>query len=139
MSPIMNYRFCLSQFEKEFQEGGGKDYLLSLCIAIVYINVASQVKNPPNRNAVITMVCVSYTIFYYSIVLINTTQRNIVIYLYDNIDATGIWFSPYLCQTPRRVSGVYVQHGKGIPPTWYNNNNNNNNNNKLISSIYSFI
>ncbi len=52
----INIRFCLSQFEKEFREGRGKDPLLSLCIAVVYINSASQVKNPPNRNAVVTMV-----------------------------------------------------------------------------------
>ena len=52
----VNIRFCLNQFEKEFREGGRKDPLLSLCIAIVYINSATQVKNPPNRNAVVTMV-----------------------------------------------------------------------------------
>lgn len=52
----VNIRFCLSQFEKAFREGGGKDPLLCLCIAVVYINSGSQVKNPPNRNAVVTMV-----------------------------------------------------------------------------------
>ena len=52
----VNIRFCLSQFEQQFREGGGKDYLLSLCIAIVYINTACQVKSPPNKNAVVTMV-----------------------------------------------------------------------------------
>ena len=48
---------CLAEFEKEFRVGGKKDYLLSLCIALVYVNLAGQVKTSCNKNGVVAMVC----------------------------------------------------------------------------------
>lgn len=50
-----HYKFALSQYEMAYQENK-RDYLLVLCIAIMYINMACQGRHPPKKNAVITQV-----------------------------------------------------------------------------------
>ena len=50
-----HYKFALSQYEMAYRENKS-DYLLVLCIAIVYINMACQTRQSSNRNAIIVQV-----------------------------------------------------------------------------------
>ena len=52
-----HYRFALSQYEMAYRENKN-DYLLVLCIAIVYVNMACQVrlKQSSRRNTIIIQV-----------------------------------------------------------------------------------
>jgi hypothetical protein len=54
-----HYKFALSQYEMAYRENKG-DYLLVLCIAIIYVNMACQVKQSSNRNAIIIQASVIY-------------------------------------------------------------------------------
>ena len=50
-----NYKFALSQYELAYRQTPG-DYLLCLCIAIAYLNRASQGKQTINKNTLVTQV-----------------------------------------------------------------------------------
>ena len=43
-------------YEKTFREGGCKDYVQCLCLAISYFNLASPIKNVHNRNGLVLLV-----------------------------------------------------------------------------------
>jgi len=48
-----NYKFALSQYELAYRQTPD-DYLLCLCIAIAYLNMASQGKQTINKNTLVT-------------------------------------------------------------------------------------
>lgn len=50
-----HYKFALSQYEMAYRENKN-DYLLVLCIAIVYVNMACQIRQSSNRNTIIVQV-----------------------------------------------------------------------------------
>ena len=82
------------------------DYMLALCVAIMYINMASQTKHPPNRNAVVTQVrgCILCTEGGGSTVLVTSLHL-------------GYSLPAQVFEAKGTVSGVHVQSGQSIPST----------------------
>ena len=54
-----HYKFALSQYEMAYKKHSD-DYMLVLCIAVMYVNMACVRKQPPVRNAVTTQVSSRY-------------------------------------------------------------------------------
>ena len=50
-----NYKFALSQYELVYRQSP-QDYLLCLCVAVTYLNMASQARQSINRNTLVTQV-----------------------------------------------------------------------------------